>query len=76
MFRHGQRILMLFEDPVKGGLSWRRETESFYNPKTTKIEVTIVRVCLTSYTARECGPTKSGMKKKVISIISKQQMSP
>ena len=31
-------ILMLFEEPA---LSFRRDTEAFYNPKITKVEVTI-----------------------------------
>jgi len=34
-------ILMLFEDPAEGNLPWCRETESFYNPKITNVEVTI-----------------------------------
>ena len=34
-------ILMLFEDPASDGAAWGRKTESFYNPKITKVEVTI-----------------------------------
>lgn len=34
-------ILMLFEDPAAGGAPWSRDTESFYNPKITKVEITI-----------------------------------
>lgn len=34
-------ILMLFEDPAAGGAPWARDSENFYNPKVTKVEVTI-----------------------------------
>lgn len=34
-------ILMLFEDPIAGGAPWARDSEDFYNPKITKVEVTI-----------------------------------
>ena len=34
-------ILMLFEDPAAGGKAFQRDTEAFYNPRITKVEVTI-----------------------------------
>ena len=34
-------ILMLFEDPGGEGKNWGRMSESFYNPKITKVETTI-----------------------------------
>jgi outer membrane protein assembly factor BamD (BamD/ComL family) len=34
-------ILMLFEDPAEAGVAFARQTETFYNPKITKVEVTI-----------------------------------
>ena len=56
-------ILMLFEDLAEGGLPWRRETESFYNSKITKVEVTIKGVPNQLY-SQGMVATKSGMKQK------------
>ena len=34
-------LLLLLEDPAAGGAPWARDSESFYNLKITKVEVTI-----------------------------------
>jgi hypothetical protein len=34
-------ILMLFEDPASAGTAFARDTQAFYNPKITKVEITI-----------------------------------
>ena len=53
-------ILMLFEDARQ---PFARNTEAFYNPKITKVEVTIEGVP-TSSSVRECVPTRCGTRRR------------
>ena len=59
-------ILMLFEVPLA---DFARDTEAFYNPKITKVEVTIEGIP-TSYIRRACAPISSGARRESFSPLA------